>query len=128
MELSELLDGITDDSCDAVELTRRALVLARSRTDAVDGAANDSAGIVIGDEALRGFIEALSPRLTLDLTRRVREAIRAVLQTTCEESPEALQPGIEGLAAQKLALAGGGVRASLLRSPGGGRPAHPRGR
>lgn len=110
MQIEELAKAIADPSFDAVELTRLALVVARSRTREFEVASNTDATIVIADEALRSFVHTLSggiaPRATIDLTPAIREDLRAHLRTAIEKVPAAeLLAGLEGLVAHKLALA-----------------------
>ncbi|MEQ8456330.1 MAG: hypothetical protein RLO52_15795 [Sandaracinaceae bacterium] len=105
MTFAALMDALADRHVDAVELTRRALVLARSRGSQVELARNERVGIEVGHAATRAFVEGLSGPLTLDLPAQVRARLRAVAEEQVASVDAAVKGGVEGLVAQQLALA-----------------------
>lgn len=85
----DLAAALLDPSCDAVELTRLALVLARARSEAFDLASRTDATIVVGDDAQRRFVARLSGRdVTIDLSPDARAELHAILRARrSERSP-----------------------------------------
>lgn len=101
----DLLHSISDTSCDAVELTRRALVLAQERASAYEVAANEREGIELSHAADRKLVEVLSAPSTLSMTRTIRSKLEEALREGSATSADPLREGVEAVLAHRLALA-----------------------
>lgn len=104
--IDALLAAIRDESCDAVELTRRALVFARAHDDAFHVASSTDEAIVAAGLAQRGFVSVLTGRpCTVDLTPEVRAGLAGAMESALAGAPAEGRSGLEALVAHKLALA-----------------------
>ena len=104
--IDPLLAAIRDASCDAVELTRRALVFARAHEDAFHVASSTDEAIIAAGIAQRRFVAVLTEEpCTVDLTPAVRAALAGALELALVKATAEAREGVEALVAHKLALA-----------------------